>query len=51
MERARFSNGEFRCPKCGGLLIKARYGAEARNLEAWCRRCKLTVLIEIGDGE
>lgn len=51
MDRARFENGEFRCPRCNNLLIKARYGAEARGLESWCRRCKIQILVEIGENE
>lgn len=49
MERAKFVNGEFRCPKCNNLLLKARYEARAKNLESWCRRCKVSVLVEIAD--
>lgn len=51
MEKAKFENGEFRCPRCGNLLMKARYGAEAQGLEAWCRRCKVAVLVEIKANE
>lgn len=51
MDKARFTDGEFRCPKCDSLLLKARRGAEARNLEAWCRKCKTTVLVEIDKAE
>lgn len=51
MNKAEFHKGEFRCPKCKSLLLKARYGAKAKDLEVWCRRCKVSVLVEIEETE
>ncbi len=34
---------EFRCPRCGKLLAKYRFGTGV--LEVYCRRCKAVAVI------
>ena len=48
-QQALVEDGNIRCPKCGALLGKAYYGAEARNIELWCRSkdCHFPVMVKI----
>ena len=48
-ERARIDHGQLLCPRCGRLLAKAYYGAEARGIELWCggKGCQFPVLVEL----
>ena len=46
---ALVEHGRVICPKCGRLLAKAYYGAEAKGLELWCsgKGCCIPVLVEL----
>jgi len=43
---AKVKDGRVMCPKCGALLAKIYYGAEAHGVELWCARCKGPRMLE-----
>lgn len=47
--RALIHEGKALCPKCGALLCKVYYGAEAHGVELWCsnKSCKMPVILEL----
>jgi uncharacterized protein (UPF0212 family) len=45
-EYAKVKNGRVVCPRCGALLAKIYYGAEAHGVELWCQRCKGPRMLE-----
>lgn len=49
MRKALVYEGKACCPKCGALLCKVYYGAEAKGIELWCsgKNCKMPVLLEL----
>lgn len=48
-DKALVEHGRVICPRCGRLLAKAYYGAEAKGLELWCngKGCNIPVLVEL----
>lgn len=46
-EYAKVRDGRVMCPKCGALLAKIYYGAEASGVELWCGRCKGPRMLEV----
>ena len=44
---AKVKDGRAVCPKCGALLCKLYYGAEAHGIELWCGRCKEPRVLEL----
>ena len=40
-------DGRAVCPRCGALLAKLYYGAEAHGVELWCGRCKEPRILEL----
>ena len=44
---AKVKDGRAVCPKCGALLCKLYYGAEAHGIELWCGRCKEPRMLEV----
>lgn len=43
----KVKDGRAICPKCGALIGKLYYGAQACGVELWCGRCKEPRVLEL----